>query len=432
MAVEKLTARRVLAAGLNDNGKAKDHTDAQTPGLRLRCKPGKNGAVTASWIFRYTHGDRTREMGLGACDRRDSASATASLEKARDGATDASRRVRAGEDPLGEKNTTPKPADGRITLLQYARDYHAKHIANTRSAKHAKQWLGSIERLLSKDLLDRPVAAITAAEVLAEMVPIYRRIPESAGRVFQRLAVILSDAMIEGVRADNAASPRVQRAMVTRAGMGERQRGHHASLAWRDVPEFFTRLRAQAGVGARCLEFVILTACRTGEALGATWAEIDFETRSWSIPAERMKMRRPHTVPLSDRAVEILESLRGLHETWIFPTPIKPCDSPLSTNSMDSVIDRMGHGGAERTREPATTHGMRASFRTWVADTRPADAPAAELALAHVEGNKVVAAYNRSLLLPERRALLAAWAMHCTGAVPRDVETEKAETAEAV
>jgi integrase len=412
-----LSAREVLAAGEGD------HADGG--GVYLRVK-----GVYASWILRYTSpSGRRREFGLGSADRTSLEAAGAALKRARKRAYEAQELLDDGKDPVDERKAkrvaeTARDAQAQAerkaetaTLRRYARTYHERHIEPVLSEKHARQWLRSLEgeptearRERDKDkarlpssLLDAPIVTITRADVLDAMVPICRKTPETGVRIFQRLAVILEAATIDGLRADNPCTRTLQAAMVKRAGIGEREQAHHNALAHEKVPELVKDLRTMKGNAAAALEWTILTAARTGETLGAQWCEIDEQARLWRIPPERMKRRRPHVVHLCDRALDILKQQRGRHDRWIFPTPQGGRDRPMSNMAMPNILRRLGIDAT------CTVHGFRSSFRDWVAERKVAASEVAELCLAHVRKNKVERAYLRTQLLPERRALLTAW-----------------------
>jgi integrase len=180
---------------------------------------------------------------------------------------------------------------------------------------------------------------------------------------------------------------------------------HHAALAYAELPAFMADLRQREGIGARALEFAILTATRTGEVIGATWAEIDLEARLWTIPADRMKGRRQHRVPLSDRAIENLAALPCIQgNEFMFPGARD--GKPLSNMTMLKTLERMG-------RDDLTAHGFRSSFRDWAAETTGYPGELVEMALAHVVSNATEAAYWRGDMFDKRRRLMADWAAYC-------------------
>lgn len=230
-----------------------------------------------------------------------------------------------------------------------------------------------------------------------------QRIPETLQRVRQRLDAVFEDAIFHRRCTSNPAAA-IRRKM--REAMPKRQAGQFAALPYAEAPAFMARLREAEGLAARCLEFAVLSAARTSEALMAEWSEFDLDAALWTVPAERMKAGDAHVVHLSPCAVEILRRVKGrdLHARWVFPSPMVT-DKPLSNMAMLTVLDRM------KMRDRTTVHGLcRATFSTWANETGIARPDVVEACLAHEEANKVRAAYNRAQFTEERRQLLAAWA----------------------
>lgn len=409
--LHRLTVREVLAAGEGD------HADGG--GLLLRVR-----GESASWVFRYTAATgRRREMGLGMARRGSNAQAGDTVTLARRLAHEARELLQAGGDPIDERErrratareqeTTKKAAKARErrTLARVAREYHERVIEPSRTAKHAAQWIASLEHHVPPELWHAPIDSIDAPRLLAALTGVRAladmsvEVPETLKRVRQRLDAIFEDAIFHGLCATNPAAA-VRRKM--QEGQGKRARGQYAALPYTEAPAFMARLREQHGVGARCLEFSMLTAARTGESIAAEWSEVDLVSATWTVPGARMKAGEPHLVHLSQRAVEILESLRGLDAVYVFPSPIpragKP-RQPISNMAMLTVLDRMGE------RERTTVHGLcRATFSTWANETAAARPDVVEACLAHRESDLVKAAYNRAKFNAERRALLEAWA----------------------
>jgi len=190
---------------------------------------------------------------------------------------------------------------------------------------------------------------------------------------------------------------------------------HYAALPYRDVPGFVMKLRGLEGVGARALEFLILTAARTSEVIGARWEEFDLDGRLWTIPAERMKAGREHRVPLSAAAIATIRKFEKLRVgEFVFPSP--KLTRPLSNMAMLMVLERMG-------RDDLTAHGFRSTFRDWAAEQTNVPGEVAEMALAHAVGDKVEAAYRRGDLFEKRRELMEAWADYCLGPASPKIET---------
>lgn len=404
MAMHLLTAREVMVARIGD------HADGG--GCFLRVKEG-----SASFVMRFTSpSGRRREFGLGACNRSSLAAAGKSLTDARDAAEEARRLLRAGRDPIDERRGLRDAArvkseaahaqakSARATLARVGRDYHETVIEPTRTTKHSAQWIQTLETHVFPKLGERSIAEITAPELLPLLAELQLEIPETAARVRQRLDAIFEHALFHGlVRSNPAAS--LKRKL--REGKAKRERGHHAAMAYRRVPAFMTKLRAAAGTAVRCLEFTILTAARTAEALLATWDEFDLETGVWTIPAERMKAREAHVVFLGERALEILRGQAGQGARIVFPSVGDP-RRPLSNMALLMALRRLK-------AQEVTVHGFRASFSSWANECSIAKPDAIEAALAHRETNLVRRAYNRAAFLLERRALMSAWDAFCAG-----------------
>jgi len=395
-----LTAKQILAAT--------DCDLVDGDGLVIRINGPK-----ATAVLRFTSpvtGTR-REMGLGRLRRDTLAAAGEALTAARNAAEQARRLIGQQRDPIDERDRdrnddswfepeseeTPKPIH-RVTLRRYANAYHGKHVEPMRTPKHAQQWINSIEQHVPAALLNSCIDRITAAELLDALVPIMRAVPETGSRVYQRLATIFDAAVIEGLRRDNPATP-IRRELRKRAG--RRVRGNFASMPYHQTQAFVKRLRKAEGNAARCLEFAILTASRTAEALTAQWDEFDREARTWTVPADKMKSRERHVVYLADRVIEILQGQAGQSETFVFPSTVGR-DAPMSNMALAMTLRRLGV-------KAATVHGFRSTFSTWANELAIARPDVIEAALAHREENLVRRAYNRSEFLTERRALMIAW-----------------------
>jgi integrase len=393
--LHRRTALEMLAASegdLSDGG-----------GLLLRVR-----GESASWVFRYSSpGGRRREMGLD------------SLTLARRLAHDARELLAKDVDPIDERDVRREAAQAQeqagkaaakreqTTLARAARDYHERAIEPTRTVKHAAQWIASLEHHMPAELWHSPIDSITPPALLEALSGVRSladdavKVPETLQRVRQRLDAVFEDAMFHGRCSSNAAAA-IKRKM--QEATGKRKRGKHAALPYREAPAFMARLRGQDGIGARALEFAVLTTARTGEVIGATWPEFDLPSCVWLVPAARMKGGEDHTVHLSARAVEILHEQLKLGSAYPFPSP-RDLRKPLSNMAMLTVLDRM------TMREQTTVHGLcRATFSTWANETGAARPDVIEACLAHQEGDKIRAAYNRSQHMTARRALLDAWA----------------------
>jgi integrase len=279
-----------------------------------------------------------------------------------------------------------------------------QHLKN---AKHVQQWESSMRDYVFPKIGDIPVSEISADDVLDILKPIWFTKPETAGRVLQRMNAIFDSAILRGLR--ERANPCVG----VRAELGTKHRvvKHHPALPWRDVPDFVVGLRSMSALNVTrlALEFLILTACRSGEVRNAPWSEFDIPARLWTIPAERMKGNVEHVVPLSGRALEILAAARELHDgSLVFPAKN---GSALSDNTLSKLMRDGGIIGCP--------HGFRSSFKDWAASSGVRD-EVSEAALAHADPNKVRGAYRRTKFLEERVEVMARWAAHVlNGSMPQ-------------
>jgi integrase len=358
--------------------------------------------ASRAWTLRYTAPDgRQREIGLGAL-------ADVGLKAARDAAAEMRDKVRRGIDPLAERAAQRAAAEAerirkksevlaeRATLLRVVRDYHAAHVEPKRSTKHAAQWIASIEAHIAAKILEKPITDVEASELLDALTPLYLKVPETARRIRQRLEVAFDWAIVRKLAKENPAR------VIASQLRQQRDAGNFRALPFGEVAELVKRLRQQTGTAARALEFLILTAARTGEVLGMTWDEISPAGDVWTVPGARMKAGEPHVVYLSDEARAVLARVHGLSDNYVFRSPTG--DKPMSEMALLMQLERLGM------RERTTVHGLRASFSTWAYEGDKARTDVIEATLAHSEGNKVKAAYNRAQFAEDRKKLLAEWA----------------------
>jgi integrase len=279
-----------------------------------------------------------------------------------------------------------------------------------KNAKHAAQWSATLETYAYPVMGSLPIAGIDTGLVLKVLEPIWTVKTETASRLRGRIEAVLDYAKVRGYCAgENPARWKGHLDNILPAKGDVAKVEHHASLPYTEIAAFWPRLQIQDGLGARALELAILTACRSGEVLGAVWSEIDMEARTWIIPAERMKAEAEHRVPLSEPAVALLRKLAALRQgEFVFPGQ-RP-NRPLSNMSMMAVLRRM--------KVPVTPHGFRSTFRTWVAERTGYPHEVAEAALAHTLGDKVVLAYQRGDLFEKRRRLMDDWAVFVGTAAP--------------
>lgn len=391
---ERLLSAREAASLATKSGR---HADGG--GLYLEVDGGRK-----SWIWRYRNGDKRRDMGLGPYPEVGLAEVRAERDKWRD-------LLKAGIDPIDNRDRQIREAKQAATVVptfgQAADAYIETQKTAWRNPKHAAQWAMTMSEY-ARPIRAIPVDQITAESVLMVLRPIWTEIPETASRVRGRIETIIDAARALGRIDQDRANPARWRGHLDKLLPPQQilSRGHHAAMPFEDVPAFVRRLRALDNVAARGLEFTILTAARTGESMLAEWSEVDFEKRIWTVPALRMKAKREHRVPLSERAVELLRGMREirLHE-YIFPgaRPRKP----LSNMAFDMLL--------RREKLDVTVHGFRSSFRDWAGDRTSFTREVAEAALAHVVGNKVEEAYRRGDALNKRRELMEAWATFLAG-----------------
>jgi integrase len=395
-------ARLNLMSPSKVKGLAKAGTYGDGGGLYLQVR----GPEQRSWLFRYKIAGRTRLMGLGAYPE-------VGLAEAREAAGEARKVLRAGVDPLEQRRKERAEAAamaGLNTFEEVAGAYIAAHKAGWSNAKHAGQWQTTLATYVYPVIGKLPVATVDTGHIHRILDPIWTTKPETATRVRGRLEAVLDYATAKGWRTgENPARWKGHLAHTLPAREKIARIEHHAALPWAEVGAFMTDLSGQAGQAARALEFVILTATRSGEVLGARWAEISMGDAIWIVPAERMKGKLEHRVPLSDAALDVLREAAKLREGdgsdgLVFPGV--PASKPLSDTALFKLLRRMD-------RADITTHGFRSTFRDWCGETGKAS-DIAEAALAHKLGNKVQAAYQRGDLLERRRVLMDQWATFCS------------------
>lgn len=377
-------------------------------GLYLRVT--KTGSK--SWMFRWRDKStgKLRDMGLGAID-------DYSLAKAREAAEGARETVQEGRDPIAERDSqkaqraaqaatvTPIDATQGVTFDQAAKQYiDSKVEPESKNAKHVQQWRNTLEEYASPVIGKMPIDQITMGDILKILDPIWKTKTETATRVRQRLERILGWATVMEYRSgENPARWENYLDNVLPSPKKVKNVKHFDSLPYSDLPEFMKELRKRPATSARALEFLILTAARSGDVRGALWSEIDEKAKLWAIPAERMKMKREHTIPLSPAAMKVLENQKGEHEEFIFPN--QRGTGCLSNMAMETLLRRM------KRKDGITVHGFRSTFKTWCqekASKYPDEA--SELQLAHVNNDATRAAYARSQLIDIRAKLMNDWA----------------------
>ena len=391
--VEKLspTALRSKGPGLHSDGR----------GLYLQVKNGGR-----SWVLRYMLDGKARHMGLGPYP-------DVSLADARREAEGCRRLLREGTDPIEARRQRRQAARldaaQSMTFEDCANRHIDAHKVGWRNAKHAAQWVSTLNTYAYPVFGSLPVQAIDTGLVTKALDPIWGEKPETAARLRQRIEAVLDWATAHGYRSgDNPARWRGHLDKLLPKRSKVRAVKHHEAMPYVELPEFFTALAQRETVSAKALAFTILTAARSGETRGASSGEIDYDAAIWTVPGERTKSGREHRVPLTDEALAILRGLDYLgedKEELLFPNPR---GRPLSDTAMRKYLQQ-GLG-----RPGLTVHGFRSTFRDWTAERTGFPREVAEAALAHVLRDKTEAAYQRGDMLDRRRKLMEGWAKFCT------------------
>ena len=374
------------------------HAVGGVPGLLLRISD--TGAKY--WLMRVTIAGQRHDMGLGAFPE-------LSLAKARESGAEIRERVRNGHNPLAERrerrHALISATAKTLTFDEAARRYIGTKATEFDNPKHAKQWRSTLATYASPVIGSLPVAEIDVPHILQVLEPIWRTKTETASRVRGRIEKVLAWASVSGFRSgENPAQWRGKLDALLPSPSKLAKVKHHRALDWRQAPEFFAELKQREGMGALALQFLILTAARSGEVRGATWDEIDMKARTWTIPAERMKARTEHVVPLSDAALALLESApRFEGSPYVFPSVRGGQQSDMALTAL-----------MRRMEADATPHGFRSTFRTWAAEATDYPREIAEKSLAHTIPSAVERAYLRGLRLEKRAALMTDWARYLT------------------
>jgi integrase len=361
------------------------------------------------WLFRYTRNGKMREMGLGPAKGR----TAVPLIQARAKARQLHAVVREGRDPLAERASEKAKAQAdaakakvdAITFGEVAAMYIDAHAPGWRSAKHQQQWHNTMRAYVLPAIGGLPVNSVNTAAVMDIIEPLWRKKTETASRVRARIEVVLDYAKARHWReGENPARWRGHLAQMLPKRSKVQRVEHHAALPWNEIGAFMQRLRQDSGISARCLEFLILTAGRSGEVRGVRWDEVDLTRAVWTIPAHRMKGGREHRVPLSDQAMVVLRTMAQLGTDGLVFPGLK-----AAAAVSDVTLTRAAHSAGAR----ATVHGFRSTFRDWCAEMTGYPRELAEAALAHTVEDKAEAAYQRGDLLERRRRLMAEWAAFC-------------------
>lgn len=374
------------------------HADGGNLFLRVR----ESG--TRSWFFRYKVAGRVREIGLGTPTSR-------KLKEVREIAVLMRSALTGNRDPA-EVLKLPEKQESK-TFKDYAIEVLAAKKLGFRNAKHIQQWGNTLNAYAYPVIGDKPPSEITLAHVKAILEPLWATKTETASRLRMRLEAVLDYASVhEGSDRRNPARWRGNLDKIFQAPRKVRRVQHHAAAPYDQVPRLMELLKTKDSTSALCLRFTILTACRSGEARGAQWSEIDEKAKAWIIPSQRMKAGREHRVPLSDEALSIVAEMgrrkvEGSNLVFAGPTGGLLSDVAVNKTLRAAMTD-------------VTVHGFRSSFRQWGAETTGFPSAVLELALAHTNSNRVEAAYQRSDLYERRKDLMTTWATYCSRGVAGD------------
>lgn len=399
MAIHKLSPRKIATA---QPGKYEDDG-----GLRLVVS--QSGAKR--WVLRFTISGKRKEMGLGSHP-------DVSLSHAREKASEARQMVKSGTDPILARNqlkASPSPS-----FTSCAANYIRAHRKGWSNAKHAHQWARTLKMYVRPHLGKMSIDCIKTEHVLSVLSPIWYTKTETAKRVQGRIENILDYAAAHQYRTgENPARWRGHLDKLLPKPSRLKEVRHHPAMSYSELPGFYEELSENRCISALALMFLILTATRTNEVLGAKWSEIDIQKRIWTIPATRMKAKREHRVPLSSSAMDTLKSLaRTADNPFLFPG--KKRNRPISNMALLQLMKSMGYG-TNGSRGHYVPHGFRSTFRDWVGELSNFPSDVAEMALAHVIENKVEAAYRRGDLFLKRTKMMQSWADFLSSNHHRDI-----------
>jgi integrase len=362
-------------------------------GLGLYLFVGPTG--NKSWVFRYRRQGRLHDLGLGPLH-------TVSLAEARAKALECRKMLLDGIDPIEARRSRYAPAKAAMTFEACAEAYIAAHRSAWRGTKSEIQWSASLRIYVYPIFGDLAVQAVDLPLIMQAIEPIWTAKPETASRVRQRIECVLDWAAVRGYRkGENPARWRGHLDKLLPKKTKIRAVVHHAALPYKEIAGFVAELQKRRAIAARALEFLILTASRTGEAIGARWDEIDCAERLWTIPGKRMKAGREHRVPLSQAALAVITAMREIRQNDFVFFGAKEGQS-IQPTTLRALLHDMG-------RDDLTIHGLRSTFRDWAAERTSHPREVIEMALAHTVSGAVEAAYMRSDLFDKRRMLMDRW-----------------------
>ena len=387
--MSKLSATNVL--------NAKDGLHSDGHGLYLKVNKAKG---TKAWVFRFQLNKARREMGMGSAH-------LIGLKDARDELLDLRKSVRNGIDPIESRKKAleakKEGVENSISFVEAANRYIAQHEAGLSNKAHARQWPNTMRDYVFPIVGSKSVSSLCLKDILAVLTPIWGNKTETATRVRARIEKIIDWSTALGYRSGE--NPARWSLLATQLPSPKKLKTvqHHKALVYTSINSFIGGLRKQNGISALALEFLIQTASRTGEVLGATWNEVDIPGKTWNIPANRMKTRKEHRVALNDRAIAILKGLMQIRSDsiYIFPNPTSL--KPLSNVAMAQSLKKLD--------SEVTVHGFRSCFKDWAAEQTSHPNIVSEMALAHAIGG-VEGAYRRGDLLAKRATLMADWGIY--------------------
>lgn len=379
-----------------------------------------------NWTFMFRWDGKRKELGLGSLD-------TVPLAKAREYAAQARLAVQEGRNPLEERRAAKQAERQAVAEAERARarlktfgevadGLIASKGKGWRNDKHRAQWIMTLNHY-AEPIRALPVGDVGTEEILAILQPIWAEKGETASRLRGRIEAVIDAGRAKGLVPRDAPNPARWKGHLDHLlpPPQKLKRGHHAALPWQEMPAFMATLRGRLGTAPKALEWIILSAARVSEALGARWREIDLETAVWTVPKERMKAKREHRVPLSQGALDLLAALPpGGPDDFVFPG--RKRGKPLSNMVFKALFVRMGALGI-------TSHGFRSTFRDWAGEATGHAREVAEAALAHSVGNAVELAYRRGDALEKRRRLMADWYGYCAGGSEHNVVPIRATAA---
>lgn len=409
MPINKLSDKQVR--GIKKPG---NHPDGGNLYLRVR----ENGSK--SFIVKATIDKKQREWTIGSYGSEEHQFSLAEARKRRD---EIMAVIRAGgtPEPIGKsvmQSVEPEPTTDRVPLFgPFSLELLQQIEGGFRNAKHRAQWRSTLQTYC-RSIWEKRVDRITTDDVLAILRPIWSMKAETASRVRGRIERVLNAAKVRGFRSGENPAAWQGHLQLLLPKRQKLQRGHHPALPFDDLPHFWEKLMALDTIASAALQFLILTAARSGELRGATWEEFDLEKRLWAIPASRMKAAREHLVPLSDSCIEILKGMQKIrHSDFVFPGTRE--DAPLSDMTLSKVLHGLCKG--------YTVHGFRSTFRDWCGEKTDFSREHAEACLAHTVGSAVERAYRRGNSLEPRRRIMNAWETYIlTGRSPGDEIDEAA------